>query len=111
MDMDMESTVEEGTWTPLHQAARAGDVDMLRLLIEAGADIEARAPGGATALHHAAYFGHPEVVRELLACGADHKAVDEAGYTPLQWARLWDHRHEEPGATVAVLELAEGLSG
>jgi ankyrin repeat protein len=109
--MDMEHTVEEGTWTPLHQAARAGDLGMARLLLEAGADLEARAPGGATALHHAAYFGHPEVVRELLAWGADPGAVDKVGYTPLQWARVWDHRHEEPGATVAVLELAEGLSG
>ena len=100
-----------GPWTPLHHAARAGDAAMVRLLLENGADLEARDPGGTTALHYAAYWGHPEVAQVLLAAGADPNALDRAGYTPLAWARERDHRHEVPGATVAVLELVSALAG
>lgn len=46
-----------------------------------------------------------------MAAGADPNALDGAGYTPLAWARERDHRHEVPGATVAVLELVSALAG
>lgn len=46
-----------------------------------------------------------------MAAGADPNALDRAGYTPLAWARERDHRHEVPGATVAVLELVSALEG
>lgn len=100
-----------GPWTPLHHAARAGDAAMVRLLLENGAEVSARCGLGETPLHHAAYWGHPEVAQELLAAGADPNALDGAGYTPLAWARERDHKHEVPGATVAVLELVSALAG
>ena len=63
------------TETPLITAAY-GDADVARALIEAGADVEARAteeaggvPGG-TALLHAAVFGMTPVVDVLIAAGA-----------------------------------------
>ena len=60
-----------------------------------------------------ANWGHPEVAQVLLAAGADPNALDGAGYTPLAWARErdHDHKHEVPGATVAVLELVSALAG
>ena len=54
--------------------------------------------------------GGPEAHRAV-AAGADPNALDRAGYTPLAWARERDHRHEVPGATVAVLELVSALAG
>ncbi len=101
----MSQTEKPRQWTPLHQAARSGDQDMVRLLLEFGADLTARDPGGATPLHHAAYFGHPQVAQELLASGADPEAKDGAGYRPIDWAR--EHKHTE---MMRLLELVETLS-
>jgi ankyrin repeat protein len=52
--------------TPLITAASYGDAEVAKVLIEAGADLEARAAPdaggvpGATALGHAAVFGRPK---------------------------------------------------
>lgn len=71
---------------PLVTAASYGEVDMARALINAGADLEARAgteaggvPGG-TALTHAIAYGNTEVVDVLAAAGAVvNDIVDAAG--------------------------------
>lgn len=62
--------------TPLMTAASYGDLEVARVLIEAGADLDATASisaggvRGGTALRHAAVFGMPDVVELLLAAGA-----------------------------------------
>lgn len=70
--------------TPLITAASYGDVEVARVLIEAGADLEATAapnaggvPGG-TALLHAAVFGMTDVLDLLVAAGARVHSVEEA---------------------------------
>jgi ankyrin repeat protein len=70
--------------TPLITAASYGDAAVARALIEAGADLEARAaddaggvPGG-TALLHAAVFGMTNVVDVLVAAGATVHSIEEA---------------------------------
>jgi ankyrin repeat protein len=70
--------------TPLITAASYGDADVARVLIEAGADLEARAapdaggvPGG-TALLHAAVFGMTDVLDLLVAAGAKVHGIEEA---------------------------------
>jgi ankyrin repeat protein len=57
--------------TALMWAAVAGHVDVVRLLIEAGADVRAVDDEGVTALHLARANGHTEVAAALLAAGAD----------------------------------------
>ncbi len=70
--------------TPLITAASSGDADVARVLIEAGADIEAiSAPdsGGVpneTALQHAAVFGMTDVVDVLVAAGARIDSLEMA---------------------------------
>ena len=70
--------------TPLITAASYGDAEVARVLIEAGADIEAiSAPdsGGvpsSTALEHAAVFGMTEVVDVLVAAGAKIHSLEMA---------------------------------
>jgi hypothetical protein len=70
--------------TPLITAASYGDAAVALVLIEAGADLEARTtddsggvPGG-TALLHAAVFGMTEVVDVLVAAGAQVNGIEEA---------------------------------
>jgi uncharacterized protein len=70
--------------TPLITAASYGDAEVARVLIEAGADIEAvSAPdsGGVpsgTALEHAAVFGMTEVIDVLAAAGAKKHSLEQA---------------------------------
>lgn len=70
--------------TPLVTAASYGDAAVARVLIEAGADVEARSssesggvPGG-TPLVHAAVFGMTEVVDVLVAAGARIDGIEVA---------------------------------
>jgi ankyrin repeat protein len=78
-------------FTPLHSAvatdAGASDTDIVRLLLEAGADPNAKSREGGTPLHTAAFTGDRESAELLLAYGADPNATDAKGHTPLDLAR------------------------
>ena len=71
---------------PLVEAARAGDAAAVRALLDAGADVNAPAPDGATALHWAVHRDSPETVELLLAAGAHPAAVNRYGVAPLSLA-------------------------
>ena len=72
---DSEPTAELGP--QLVEAARAGNAEQVRSLLERGADVEARDPTGATALVAAAYGNHLDVARLLVEAGADVNAKDD----------------------------------
>jgi ankyrin repeat protein len=70
--------------TALHVAAQRGHRDLAEVLIDAGADLEARASGneregGGTALHWAAYNQRFDVVKLLVERGADLNPKEDAG--------------------------------
>jgi ankyrin repeat protein len=69
------------------QGPRPNGVDVARVLIEAGADVNRRCEHGRTALHMAAAWGHADVAKMLLENGADPTIVDEVGMTPPMVAR------------------------
>ena len=62
--------------TPLCRAARKGKIDIVNLLIELGAPVDARACNGATPLMFAAQAGQLEVIDQLCLSGADLEAVN-----------------------------------
>ena len=76
-----------GGFSPLLFAARQGDVDIARLLINAGADIDGVAGNGTSPLVVATHSGHSELARFLLEQGADANAIG-AGYTAMHAAIL-----------------------
>ena len=76
-----------GGYTPLLFAARHGDVEAGRRLVAAGADVDDRAPTGASALVVAAHSGHLDFARFALGAGADPNDIG-AGYTALHAAIL-----------------------
>ncbi|KAK5058904.1 hypothetical protein LTR84_011168 [Exophiala bonariae] len=84
--------------TALSKAAQAGASNMVKLLLEYKADIEAKDVNGQTPLSLAARFGNLEMVKLLLDHGANLETKDLEGLTPLSWAG-WT-RNEE---TVAYL--------
>ncbi len=73
--------------TPLHEAAAMGHLEVARLLLERGADVNAKNKHGFTPLHFAAGIGHTDVAKLLLEHGADVNAKDEHGRTPADIAR------------------------
>ena len=75
--------------TPLHSAARGGNPAVVKTLIDADADLEARDNDRRTALHWAAvHNANPAVVKALTDAGADPNTCDEDGRTPLYAAVL-----------------------
>ncbi|XP_049769444.1 speckle-type POZ protein-like [Schistocerca cancellata] len=84
-----------GDWrdfTALHWAAYRGDVEVVRLLLEAGAAVDARDGGGSRPLHWAALNGRAEVAAALLVAGADRGATTRGGRTALDIARQNNQR-------------------
>jgi len=64
-------------------AAMLGRRDIVRLLIDAGADIQKRGQFGYTALHAAAQNGHLDVVQALVKYGASVNCKNDDGDIPL----------------------------
>jgi len=74
-----------GSSPPLVDAARTGDKDGLRTLIQKGANVNAADGDGTTALHWASYRDDLEGANLLLRAGAKVNAANDLGATPL-WA-------------------------
>jgi uncharacterized protein len=74
--------------SPLHEAARRGDLNEAKKLLEAGADLTARDEHlRSTPLAWAAKYGQLEMVRFLLDAGAPKRLPDDPSWaTPLAWA-------------------------
>jgi cytohesin len=72
--------------TPLHHAAHQGQAACLKVLLMAGADVDARDAAGASALHKACFNEHVECVRLLVEAGASIGAADVEGSTALHRA-------------------------
>lgn len=73
--------------TPLHFAAGYNRADIVRFLLDNGADVNARDKGGLVPLHNACSFGHTEATEVLVADErTDVDALDQWKYTPLHEA-------------------------
>ena len=101
--------------TPLHEAARVGNKEIVQLLLEHGADVSFKNKDGETPLHAATlelelsdeHLEYLEVVRLLLQRLSDPSSKDNDGTTPLHWV-AWSGAKEfvclllERGADVSA---------
>jgi ankyrin repeat protein len=86
---------------PVNLAAAKGSLAMVRILVDAGANLEASGdPAKARPLHVAAMHGHSEIARFLISRGANPDSRDDWGRTPLMVA-----------ATVGDVEVVDTLLG
>jgi ankyrin repeat protein len=114
---NVNSRVDKTNETPLHNAlAKAGRpyyFYVVKLLVEKGADVNAKTIAGMetgafmrdvrtkgeTALHRAAAYADEKTISYLIDHGADKTAKDANGNSPLSWAS----EHLRPGAILSLL--------
>lgn len=85
-------------WSPLHEAANHGYVDIAELLLKHGANVND--PGGTfckgvTPLHDAAYCGHFSIMQLLMQHGATVTLKTHDGDTVLDCLEDWKDRVED----------------
>lgn len=80
--------VSHAGWTPLHYAAFEGRAEVVKYLLEKGADKNSPAPNGFTPLMLAARGGHLEATRALLHEDADVAIRGPKGETALGIAKV-----------------------
>jgi len=78
-----EKWLPAGGLTPLLLAARQGSLESVRVLVEAGADLNATEPSGIGALVSSIINGHYDVAGALLEKGANPNLADSDGRTAL----------------------------
>jgi hypothetical protein len=78
--------VNKPGWAPLHYAATSGHLEVIRLLLEEHAYIDAASPNNTTPLMMAAHYGTPEAVKLLLEAGADPTLRNDPGMTAIDFA-------------------------
>ena len=76
---------------PIHSAVAGGHDEVVAVLVDAGAEVNATQAGGWTPLHGAAQTGSLVSVERLLAAGADPAARNDDGTTALDLARTGGH--------------------
>ena len=81
--------------TALHIAGLSGSRKVAKLLLDAGADVNAHTPEGETEwmtpIMWALYHKHVELVRDLLDAGADPFATNQNHKSVLEMAREIEH--------------------
>lgn len=83
--------VNKSGWTPLHYAASRGHLEMIRLLLENEAYIDSASANATTPLMMAAYYATPLAVKLLLEEGADPTLVNHGNASALDLALAKEH--------------------
>ena len=89
---DARAELDNRKRNALHLAAMWGRLETLQLLLEHGAQVEARDAVEMCALHLASAAGHVSSVRALLAAGAEVDPLNASGMTPLHMAAAKGHK-------------------
>lgn len=91
--------------TVLHTVCSWGDLESVKVLIAAGADVNAKGDQGATPLFNAVIGRNPEVVSFLLASHADPNIANDYKRNVLDYAK----NVASPASIVSILEKAKSL--
>lgn len=85
--IEQGADVNKPGWAPLHYAATHGHLEVMKLLLENHAYIDAGSPNGTTPLMMAAHYGTPSAVKLLLESGADPLLKNDQGLSAIDFAQ------------------------
>jgi ankyrin repeat protein len=97
--LDKEAEPNNTGWTALHYAAAIGNDEIVQMLLDASAYIDAGSPNQTTPIMMAARAGKILTVKLLLDSGADVTLKNDLGMTAIDLAKKFDHD-----------DIAEGLT-
>ena len=90
--------------TALHHAARNGDMEIVKQLVNSGADVNATTDNNHFPLYCAAGHGHVETTEYLVGEGADLQARLSDGKTVTEWLKQYADNDRRLKSTLEVLE-------
>jgi uncharacterized protein len=81
-----DADVNKPGWAPLHYAATAGNLEIMQILLDENAYIDAESPNKSTPLMVAAQYGSTQAVKLLLEAGADPSLRNQLGLSAVEFA-------------------------
>lgn len=84
--IERDADVNKPGWAPLHYAATNSHIQIMQLLLDNHAYIDAASPNGSTPLMMAAMYGNASAVKMLLEAGADPTLKNGIGLTAIDFA-------------------------
>ena len=109
-DADTEAKTSESGFTALHWAAWNGHTEVIRLLVEHRANLEARNIDGYTPLMRAAINGRLDAITLLLTLGASTTATNDFSETALACAQGPTDEQEDAAVLRAWKPPAAGVA-
>jgi len=102
-----DAEVNKKGWAPLHYAAANGHDDIVKLLLDNSAYVDAGSPNGTTPLMMAARGGHVSTVKLLLDNGADLTVKNQLGLTALDFAKTYKEPDVVEGLTARLQQMQQ----
>ncbi len=103
-----EAALHQAVGAPVDMRPEECAAEMVRVLLDAGADANARDGAGVTPLHHAAHQGRVDCLKLLLAAGADPEMADNAGRRPADEAAHGPAHDEISGLLAQAARIRAG---
>ena len=82
-----DADINHPGWTALHYASSGGHTEIMQLLLDKSAYIDAESPNGTTPLMMAARYGNSKAVQILIDEGADVQLKNQLGLSALDFAK------------------------
>ena len=101
---NFESPVDAEGETILHEAAKYGQIEILKNIYEKQNQLEVRDQNGHTPLHKAVRYGHEDVVKYLISKGADPNAKTSEGSTSLHLATRYCRKERRKILQVCIVK-------
>lgn len=103
--IDKGAQVNKSGWTPLHYAATTGQDEIVKLLLDHSAYIDAASPNGTTPLMMAARGGNITTVKLLLDEGADLTLKNQLGLSAVDFARQYNQKDIADGLAARLQKM------
>ncbi|VVE61544.1 ankyrin [Pandoraea captiosa] len=103
--IDKDAEVNKKGWAPLHYAATNGHDDIVKMLLDASAYVDAESPNGTTPLMMAARGGHITTCKVLLDGGADVRLKNQLKMTAVDFARQANQKEIADGLAKRLAEM------